>query len=373
MNSTNHDENESPPSEDEDRSLLFGPPNEGREPAGDRQKPRRAGASASSPPSRTSPPAAEAVAEPSDPAGRAGPAASSDGVQRRILALLEDLEKKIASPAAGETDLAEAARTIAEATEWANNIKAAMATLLETAGQLIEGQKSGRQDLDTAVAGLKSREDALAAQLKTFGTGMEKLGALLQRLDLRSSELEALKLKLVDYYGRWTDASKTIVEETSTLSKRLDAGDHMVTRLEGLQKGWTEQTATAITENAAAQRTAAKQTSDALEELASARTTFLEDFAEGRKAALAEVRREWTWTRRWTVPGLALALVLAAPSFVVVGAVGQSEFGVIEPYDETLGWKEVVWDRHGKQMRNCMQNSMRTGQVIECRINVKYP
>ena len=189
----------------------------------------------------------------------AGPVASSDGVQRRILALLEDLEKKIASPAAGETDLAEAARTIAEATEWANNIKAAMATLLETAGQLIEGQKSGRQDLDTAVAGLKSREDALAAQLKTFGTGMEKLGALLQRLDLRSSELEALKLKLVDYYGRWTDASKTIVEETSTLSKRLDAGDHMVTRLEGLQKGWTEQTATAITENAAAQLAAAEK------------------------------------------------------------------------------------------------------------------
>ena len=100
MNSTNHDENESPPSEDEDRSLLFGPPKEGTEPAGDRQKPRRAGASASPPPSRTSPPAAEAVAEPSDPAGRAGPAASSDAVQRRILALLEDLEKKVAGPAA---------------------------------------------------------------------------------------------------------------------------------------------------------------------------------------------------------------------------------------------------------------------------------
>ena len=34
MNSTNHNENEPPPSEDEDRSLLFGPPKEGREPAG---------------------------------------------------------------------------------------------------------------------------------------------------------------------------------------------------------------------------------------------------------------------------------------------------------------------------------------------------
>ena len=132
--------------------------------------------------------------------------------QQRILALLADVTPRLAAGGEGRPDLAEAARTIAEATEWANNIKAAMATLLETAGQLIEGQKSGRQGLDTAVAGLKSREDALAGQLETFGNGMEKLGALLQRLDRRSSELEALKLELVDYYGRWTDASKTVVK-----------------------------------------------------------------------------------------------------------------------------------------------------------------
>ena len=82
--------------------------------------------------------------------------------QQRILALLADVTPRLAAGGEGRPDLAEAARTIAEATEWANNIKAAMATLLETAGQLIEGQKSGRKGLDTAVAGLKSREDALA-------------------------------------------------------------------------------------------------------------------------------------------------------------------------------------------------------------------
>ena len=69
MNSTDNDGNESPPSEDEDQSLLFGRPQEGGEPAGDRQTPRRARASASAPP-RSSPPAAEAAAAPSDPAGR---------------------------------------------------------------------------------------------------------------------------------------------------------------------------------------------------------------------------------------------------------------------------------------------------------------
>ena len=148
MNSTNHDENESPPSEDEDRSLLFGPPKEGTEPSEDRQKPRRSGASASSPPSRTSP-----SAEPSDPAGRAGPAASSDGVQRRILALLEDLEKKVAGPAADEADPAAAVRTIAEqiaaATEWVNSTKAAISDLLASTGKQIEGLKSASEGLTT--------------------------------------------------------------------------------------------------------------------------------------------------------------------------------------------------------------------------------
>ena len=201
---------------------------------------------------------------------------------------------------------------------------------------------------------------------------MEKLGALLQRLDLRSSELEALKLKLVDYYGRWTDASKTIVEETSTLSKRLDAGDHMVTRLEGLQKGWTEQTATAITENAAAQLAAAEKTAGNVKQLATTGTEFLKAFATARGAALKEARQEWTRIRRWTVPALAIALVLAAPLFVFAGALGQSEFGVFDPYDDTGGWKEEVWKLYGEPIQDCMLDSKRTTQVIKCSIDVVW-
>ena len=56
----------------------------------------------------------------------------------------------------------------------------------------------------------------------------------------------------------------------------------------------------------------------------------------------------------------------------MVVAVWQSEYGVIEPYDDTLGWKEVVWKRHGEQVRDCMQNSMRTRQVIRCSFDVEY-
>ena len=127
-----------------------------------------------------------------------------------------------------------------------------------------------------------------------------------------------------------------------------------------------------IAENAAAHRSAAEKTSGAADKLESTGSAFLESFAEGREAALEGIKREWTRTRRWTVPALAIALVLAAPSFAVVGAVGQSEFDVIEPYDETLGWKEVVWKRHGEQVRDCMQNSMRTRQVIRCSFDAEY-
>ena len=128
MNSTNNDGNEPPPSEDEDRSLLFGPTKEGTEPAGGREKPRGPRASASSPPSRTS------------------PLASSDAIQGRILALLENLEEKVAGPAAGESDLAAAARTITEqaerigaATEWVNDVKAAISEILASTGKQIGG------------------------------------------------------------------------------------------------------------------------------------------------------------------------------------------------------------------------------------------
>ena len=363
MNSTNNNGNEPPPSDDEDRSLLFGPPKEGTEPSGDRQKPRRSGASASSPPSRTSPPAAEAVAEPSDPGGRAGPAASSDAVQRRILALLEALEKKLAVPAADEADPAAAVRTIAEeiaaATEWVNNIKAANSEILASTGKQIKGLESAQKTHDAALAKLKIQEKGLDKVVQALDTTAKGL-------DERSSELGAVKQDLTKYYGDWT-------AEAKTLSERLDTGDQTVTRLEGLQKKLTEQTGKVIAGNAATQRTVAKQTSDALEELASARTTFLEDFAKGRKAALAEVRREWTWTRRWTVPALALALVLAAPSFLVVGAVGQSERGFFDPYDDTLGWKQGVWNRHGLQVKDCMRESLRTNQVIRCSFDVEYP
>ena len=375
MNSTNNNGNESPPPEDEDRGLLFGPRKEGPEPAGDRQKPRRSGASASSPPSRTSPPA-----EAPDPAGHGETAASSDAVQRRILAGLEDLEKKLAVPAAREADLTAAARTIteqadriAEATKWVNDTKAAISEILASTGKQIEGLKSAQKTHDEALARLKVQEKGLDKVEKS-------LGATAKGLEERSSELGAVKQDLATYYRSWTARAKTSLAEMKTsraemktLTERLNAGDHMVTRLEGLQKGWTDQMEKSIGANSAAQRDAAEKTAGNVEQLAATVTEFLKEFAKARAAALKEARQEWTWIRRWTLPALAIALVLAAPPFMVAGGVVQSEFGVLAPYDETGGFKEAVWQRYGGKIEACLREAKRTGQVIECSFDVMYP
>ncbi len=369
-----------PPSEDEDRSLLFGSPKERPDPASDGNGRRRAGASASSPPG-TSPPAAETGVEPPDPAGRAGPAASTevatevatDAVQRRILALLESLEERAARPASGETDLAAAARTIAEqaeqigaATEWVNDIKAAVSEILASTGRQIDGLKSGRQDLDAALAQLNILQEGLDKVVQS-------LDATAKGLDRRSSELGAVKQELAGYYEAWTAEAKGSRAEMEALSKRLDAGEHMVSRLERSIGPWTERIERSIGASVEAQNDAAVNTAGNVKQLATTGSQFLRDFAATRGAALREARQEWTRIRRWTVPALAIALVLAAPSFLVAGAVGQSELGVFAPYDDTRGWKQGVWDRYGKRVRNCMLESMRAEQTIECSFNVRHP
>ena len=336
MPSTSNNGNEPPPSEEEDRSLLFGPRKEGTEPAGGGERPRPASAS---PPPGASPPAAEAVAD----------------------------------RAAGVTELAAAARTITRqaeqigaATEWVNDVKASMSTILASTGKLIKGLESGNKDLDGALA-----------QLKIVREGLDKveksLGATAKGLDRRSSELGAVKQELARYYEAWTAEAKTSRDEMKALSKRLGAGDHMVTRVEKSIGPWTERMEESIEANSAAQRDTAAKTADNVEKLAATGTRFLNDFGTARRKALKEARQEWTRIRRWTVPALAIALVLAAPSFAVVGAIGQSEFGVFDPYDDTLGWKQGVWERHGLQVKDCMQDSLRTNQVIRCSFDVEYP
>ena len=221
------------------------------------------------------------------------------------------------------------------------------------------------------VEALKSRQDELGNDLGLLAEGRQALGALVKRLDERTSALEAVKQELATYYGQWTEAAVTYGRAMNTLSKRLDAGDNMVTRLEGLIEPWTARMEAGVAENAEAQREYHATAVSSIQKLTGASDTFLERFDTVGEEALAGFRREWTRTRRWTMP--ALALVLAMPSFAVLGAYGQRDLEVFTPHDDTRGWKQGVWDLHGSQVKECMLESKRTKGVFKCSFDVTYP
>ena len=154
----------------------------------------------------------------------------------------------------GGSDHRRAGGAIGAATEWVNDVKAAISAVLASTGKQIEGLTNAQDHHDAALARLKILEEGLDKVVQA-------LDATAKGLDQRSSELKAVKQELAGYYEDWTAEAKTSRAEMKALSKRLDAGDHMVTRLEGLQIGpWTEQTARrASGRTAAAQRDAAEQ------------------------------------------------------------------------------------------------------------------
>ncbi|MDE0389960.1 MAG: hypothetical protein OXI75_14770, partial [Rhodospirillales bacterium] len=206
---------------------------------------------------------------------------------RQILALQEDQSAMLARLAARDADLAAAARTIAEqigaATEWINDIKAAISDLLASTGKQIEGLKSGNKDLDAALAQLIILKEGLDKVVRA-------LDATAKGLDRRSSELGAVKQELAGHYEAWIAEAKASRGEMKALSKRLDAGDHMVTRLEGSIGPWTERMEKSIGANSAAQLDAAEKTAGNLRELATTGSQFLRDFAATRGMALREAR-----------------------------------------------------------------------------------
>lgn len=323
-------------------------------------------------------PGAEAVAGPApDPAATLAEFAAG---QRRILALLEQLTAKPGA-AAGESgaDLEEAARSIAAATEWANDIRAAMDALLVTAGTSIRDLGKAEQGLAGEVAALKTREqgfdkqiELLAGGARTLGTRLGQLDEARQKLDARLAELQAVKQEIVKYYGEWTAAARAYRQQMGGLTDRLREGENLVSRVEEAIGPWTERIEQSLDENAQAQKLAAAETSDNVKKLSEGGEDFLEKFGASWQGALEDFRKEWRNTRRWTVPVLAAVLVLMAPVLPVVGAIGQSKVGVFAPYDDTGGWKQAVWQQQGEQVKRCLKEAMGSGELVTCTLKVKW-
>ena len=310
MTPGNEDRDGPPPADDEGRRLLFGWSKDGEEPAKDEENPPQPPGSGPSAAPPATPPAAKDVADSEAPPDLAGTLASLVANQQRILTQLEDLT----------AESRKSRRDLADGTEWLNGSKVVTRALQGAAGEQVEGLKEVRADLAKVAAELKTEEEGIAGQLETFGKGMRVLDTHLKGLDRRSSELEALKQELAAYYGRWTAAFEPVLGKMTTLSKSLDAANHPVTRFEKQARSWTDTIADAIGRNAAEQRAAAKETSGNVSKLTEAGEEFLERFDAGSRQALVGFQREWKRMRRWTVPMLAAALVLAAPAFAIDGA-----------------------------------------------------
>ena len=323
-------------------------------------------------------PGTEAAADPPlDPGATMADVAAG---QRRILALLEALTAK-PDAAAGDAgaELEEAARSIAAATEWASDIRAAMDSLLVTAGKSIRDLEKAEQGLGAEAAALKTRAEGIDGQIealrsgaRTLGTRLRQLDEARQKLDARSAELQAVKQEVEEYYREWTAAALTYRREMAALSKRLDEGENLVTRVEQAIGPWTERIETSLGENAKAQERAATLTSGNVERLTASGDAFLEKFGTAWQGALEDFRAEWRRTRRWSVPVLAAVLVLMVPTLPVMGALGQSKLGIFAPYDDTDNWKQTVWVRHGAQVKKCLLDAMNSREPVFCGFEARW-
>ena len=366
----NEREDASPPDGD-GMNLLIGWRAGGKKAAGEPEPDRSAAEAAG--------PGTEAAADPTpNPAAMLADLAAG---QRRILALLEELTPKQAEAAAGEAgaDLGEAARSIAAATEWANDIRAAMDSLVVTAGTSIRDLGKAEQGLAGEVAALKAREEAfdrqielLAGGARTLGTRLTQLDEARQQLDEHSAELQAVKQEIVKYYDEWTAAARAYRMEMGVLTERLKEGENLVSRVEEAIGPWTARVENSLKANAEAQERAAAETSGNVQKLTEGGDAFLENFGTAWQGALEDFRKEWRNTRRWTVPVLAAVLVVMVPVLPVVGAVGQSKVGVFAPYDDTGGWKQAVWQQQGEQVKRCLKEAMGSGEPVTCTLKVKW-
>ncbi len=320
--------------------------------------------------------------EPAEPGAQAADPASAAmlaeiaATQQRILALLEASKPASATGA----ELGEAARSIAAATEWTNDIRAAMDSLLVTAGKSIRDLETSERSLAGEVAALKTREaafdrqiEALAGGARTLGTRLRQLDEARQTLEARSAELQAVKQEIAGHYNKWTSAALVYQHEIVELTKRLKEGEILAARVEKAIGPWTVEIEHSLDKNAEAQRQAAERTSGTVQRLTENGDAFLEKFGAAWGGALEGFRAEWRRTRCWTVLVMAAALALMVPVLPVMGALGQSKLGIFPAYDDTKGWKDVIWEGHGQEVLACVLKAMETNRRVDCVIDIAWP
>ena len=72
--------------------------------------------------------------------------------------------------------------------------------------------------------------------------------------------------------------------------------------------------------------------------------------------------------RRWTLPGLALAV--AVPALFLLGVLVEQQFTIIPLDDPTGGWRGYIWDNYGNQVVDCARQATKTNRVVNCSFDV---
>ena len=86
------------------------------------------------------------------------------------------------------------------------------------------------------------------------------------------------------------------------------------------------------------------------------------DYTADLRRAASHGRRRWTW------PGLALAV--AVPAFFLLGVLVEQQFTIIPLDDPTGGWRGYIWDNYGNQVADCARQATKTNRVVKCSFNV---
>ena len=162
---------------------------------------------------------------------------------------------------------------------------------------------------------------------------------------------------LKDVFGLVQRLSTQNAREERDGGARLNAGTRKLLEITRKLTAHADETRSLITElsDAGAREQKVQAVADRLEEA-------IVDYTADLRRAASHERRRWTW------PGLALAV--AVPAFFLLGVLVEQQFTIIPLDDPTGGWRGYIWDNYGNQVADCAREATKTKRVVNCSFDV---
>ena len=162
---------------------------------------------------------------------------------------------------------------------------------------------------------------------------------------------------LKDVFGLVQRLSTQKAQEEKDDGARLNAGTRKLLEITRKLTAHADETRSLLDglSDAGARQQEAQAVADRLEEA-------IVDYTADLRRAAGHGRRRWTW------PGLALAV--AVPAFFLLGVLVEHQFAIIPPDDPTGGWRGYIWDNYGNQVADCARQATKTNRVVKCSFNV---